>query len=46
MWDLLKQCKGELPEREKIFTLAKKMGLSFKKIYQWFWYNKQKVYKD
>ena len=46
MWDLLKQCKGELPEREKIFTLAKKLGLSFKKTYQWFWYNKQKVYKD
>ena len=42
----MKQCKGEIPEREKIFNLARKMGLSFKRIKKWLWDAKQKALSD
>ena len=40
MWDLLKECKGEIPEREKIFAIAEKLSLTFKKTKKWLWDNK------
>ena len=43
MWDFLKQCQGEMPEREQIVKLAEKTGLSYKVTKKWLW--DQIVYK-